>query len=143
MVFTLEGNLECTDVIAFKDIYSYNLEQQRGDDFHNIITCIMNEHRTDVNGAILWVQDYLVGTADRFHAAMAALPQWEEPLNTQVKVYCDGLGQLVRGLDEWSFESERYFGNKGLEIKEKKWMVLLPKKGATEIGPVHVDSSLL
>ncbi|KAF8549863.1 terpenoid synthase [Imleria badia] len=125
------------------DIYSYNLERRRGDDLHNVITCVMNEHHTDVNGAILWVQDYLVGAADRFHAAMAALPRWEEPLNAQVKAYCDGLGQFVRGLDDWSFESERYFGNKGLEIKEKRWMVLLPKKRATEIGPVHVDSSLL
>ncbi|KAF8549864.1 terpenoid synthase [Imleria badia] len=125
------------------DIFSYNLEQQQGDDLHNIITCVMNEHHTDVNGAILWVQDRLVGAADRFRAAMAALPQWEEPLNAQVKAYCDGVGQWVRGLDDWTFESERYFGNKGLEIKEKKWMLLLPKKYATEVGCVHVDSSLL
>ena len=133
----------CTDLIALKDIFSYNLEQLRGDDLHNIITCVMNEHHTDVNGAMLWVEDYLLGAAERFHAALAALPQWEEPLNSQVKEYCDGLGQWVRALDDWSFESERYFGNKALEIKKNRWMLLLPKKITTEIGPVHIDSSLL
>ena len=103
----------------------------------------MHEHNTDVNGAMLWVEDYLLKAAERFHTAMAALPQWEEPLNSQVKEYCDGLGQWVRALDAWSFESERYFGRKGLEIREKRWMLLLPKKHATEIGPVHIDTSLL
>lgn len=126
-----------------KDLLSYNLEQLRGDELHNIITCVMNEHNTDVNGAMLWVEDYLRGAEERFHDAMAALPQWEEPLNSQVKEYCDGLGQWVRANDDWSFESERYFGKKGLEIKENRWMSLLPKKNGTEIGPVRVDSSLL
>ena len=115
----------------------------RGDDLHNIITCVMNEHNTDVNGAMQWAGNFLLGAAQRFHDAMAALSQWEEPLNSQVKEFCDGLGRYVRANDDWSFESERYFGNKGLEIQEKRWMSLLPKKIATEIGPVHVDSSLL
>ncbi|KAF8433262.1 isoprenoid synthase domain-containing protein [Boletus edulis BED1] len=136
--------LAAVDIIAFcNDIYSYNMERFRGDDLHNMITCVMNEYDTDVNGAMLWMEDFLVGVADRFQAAMAALPQWEEPLNSQVRTYCDGLGQWVRALDDWSFESERYFGNKGLEIKENRWISLLPKKCATEIGPVHLDSSLL
>ena len=130
-------------MIALKDIFSYNLEQQRGHDLHNIITCVMNEHHTDVNGAVLWVEDYLLGVAERFDAALGALPQWEEPLNSQVKEYCDGLGQWVRANEDWSFEGERYFGNKGLEIKQNRWMLLLPKKCPTETGPVHVDSSLL
>lgn len=129
--------------ICLKDIFSYNLEQLRGDDLHNIITCVMHEHHTDVNGAMLWVEDFLFQVAEKFHAAQAALPQWEEPLNSHVKEYCDGLGQWVRALDDWSFEGERYFGNKGLEIKEKRWMLLLPKENATEVGPVHIDSSLL
>jgi hypothetical protein len=115
----------------------------RGDDLHNIITCVMNEHHTDVNGAMLWVENFILGVAERFLAAKAALPTWEEPLNSQVKEYCDGLGQMMRAHDDWSFESERYFGDKGLEIKENRWMSLLPKKRAMEIGPVHIDSSLL
>ncbi|KAG9312647.1 terpenoid synthase [Chiua virens] len=136
--------LAATDIIAFcNDIYSYNMEQLRGDDGHNIITIVMHEHRTDVNGAMLWVEDLLFGAQERFHAAKAALPEWDEPLNSQVQEYCDGLGQWVRAVDEWSFESERYFGKKGSEIKKNRWMLLLPKGDAKEIGPVHIESSLL
>jgi len=136
--------LAAVDLVAFtNDVFSYNLEQMRGDHLHNIITCVMNEHHTDVNGAMLWVEDFLLRIGERFLTALAALPQWEEPLNSQVKEYCDGLGQWVRANDDWSFESERYFGNKGPEIKQNRWMLLLPKKITTEIGPVHVDSSLL
>ena len=130
-------------MIDLKDILSYNLEQMRGDDLHNLLTCVMDEYQTDVNGAVLWVEDFLLGAAERFYAAKATLPEWDEPLNSQVKAYCDGLGRWVRGLDVWSFESERYFGNKGLEIQENRWMSLMPKKITPEIGPVHIDSSLL
>ncbi|KAN0078464.1 Isoprenoid synthase domain containing protein [Tylopilus felleus] len=128
------------------DIVSWNLEQSRGDDSHNIVKIVMNELGVDVNGAMLWVQDFHTQLEQKFHAAMAALPEWDEPLNSQVKEYCDGLGHWVRANDDWSFESERYFGNRGLEIKEKRWISLMPKErksSAPEIGPVLVDSSVL
>ncbi|KAF8128997.1 hypothetical protein EV363DRAFT_1169846, partial [Boletus edulis] len=123
-----------------------NLEQSRHDDGHNIVRIVMNELGTDVNGAILWVQDFHTQLEKKFHAAMAAVPEWDEPLSSQVKEYCDGLGHWVRANDDWSFESERYFGKRGLEIKEKRWISLMPKEcnqGAPDIGPVLVDSSLL
>jgi len=133
-------------VIALKDIVSYNLEQSRGDDTHNIVRIVMNELGTDVNGAMLWVQDFHTQLEQKFHAAMATVPELHEPLNSQVKEYCNGLGHWPRANDDWSFESERYFGNRGLEIKEKRWISLMPKEGKNgtqEIGPVLVDGSLL
>ena len=133
-------------MIALKDIASYNVEQSLGDDDHNIVTVVMNELGTDVNGAMLWTQDAHTKLEQKFLAAMAALPEWDEPLNSQVKEYCNGLGQFVRANDDWDFESERYFGNRGLEIQEKRWISLMPKvhkKGTSEVGPVLVDSSLL
>lgn len=133
-------------MITLKDLASYNVEQSHGDDSHNIITVVMNEFGTDVNGAMLWAQDAHTKREQAFLAAMAALPEWGEPLNSQVKQYCNGIGQLVRGNDDWGFESERYFGDRGLEIQEKRWISLMPKvhkKGTSEVGPVLVDSSLL
>ena len=51
----------------------------------------------------------------------------------------------VRGNNDWHFESERYLGDRGLEIKERGWMYLMPKKrkDGGEVGPVLVNSSLL
>lgn len=77
---------------------------------------------------------------------MTTLPQWDEPLNSQMKEYCDGLGNFVRGHNDWHFESGRYFGDKGPGVKEKGWVDLLPKKckkGTGEVGCVFVDSSPL
>ncbi|KAF8122312.1 terpenoid synthase [Boletus edulis] len=128
------------------DITSYNIEQSCGNDSHNVVTIVMKELGTNVNGAMLWAQDCHTELEQKFHAAMAALPELDEPLNSQVKEYCNGLAQWVRANDDWEFEGGRYFGDKGREIREKRWMFLLPKErknGAQEVGPILVDGSLL
>ncbi|KAG1732151.1 terpenoid synthase [Suillus lakei] len=124
------------------DIVSYNLEQARGDEDHNIVTIVMHELGTDVNGAMLWVADCHTKLETKFLEAMAAIPKWGEPLDSQVREYCNGLGNWVRATCDWSFESERYFGTNGLEIRRKRWIIMLmPKdhlKDREEIGPVLV-----
>jgi hypothetical protein len=131
---------------AWQDMLSYNVEQTRGD-YHNIVAIAMHEFDTDVNGAMLWVADHYKEVEKKFFEAKAALPKWGEPIDSQVRQYCDGLGSWVRGNDEWSFETERYFGSKGPEIKRKRWNMLIPKDrlqklGPRETGPVLVDSLL-
>ncbi|KAG1815061.1 terpenoid synthase [Suillus subaureus] len=138
--------IACMDMIFIdNDIASYNMEQARGDASHNVITIVMREFDTDVHGAILWVADLHMETQKRFLQAMAAVPKWGEPIDSQVREYCDGLGNWVRANYEWNFETERYLGTKGPEIQRNKWVSLMPKDclKSKEIGPVHVDSSLL
>ncbi|KAG2040645.1 terpenoid synthase, partial [Suillus americanus] len=116
------------DMIALtNDITSYNLEQARGDDNHNIVTIVMHELDTDVNGAILWAADQHTKLEKKYFEAMAAIPKWGEPIDSQVREYCNGLGNWVRGNYHWSFESERYFGTNGLEVQRRKWISLMPK----------------
>ncbi|KAF8142062.1 hypothetical protein EV363DRAFT_1205246, partial [Boletus edulis] len=38
----------------------YSLEQRRADELHNMITSIVNEYHTNVNGTVVWVKDFLV-----------------------------------------------------------------------------------
>lgn len=84
-------------------MFSYNIEQGRGDDLYNMITCVMNEYCTDVNGAMVWVEDYIYRAEERFRTTLESLPQWEDPLGSQlVKAYCNGMGQWVRANDDWS-----------------------------------------
>jgi hypothetical protein len=106
----------------------------------------MRELDTDVNGAMLRVADLHMENQKKFLDAMVAVPQWGELIDSQVRVYCNGLGNWVRANYEWNFESERYLGRKGPEIQIKKCMWLMPKdclKDSKEIGPVLVDCSLL
>ncbi|KAG1854771.1 isoprenoid synthase domain-containing protein [Suillus tomentosus] len=127
-------------LILANDIVSYNLEQARGDDSHNIVTIIM-QLDTDVNGAMLWVADRHTKLEQEYFEAIAAIPKWGEPIDSQVKEYCNGLGNWVRANYDWNFESERYLGINGLEVQRKRWILPMPKdhlSGCEEIGPVLV-----
>ena len=105
---------------------SFNIEQARGHD-HNLVVSVMHELDLDVNGAMLWIAGLHKELEMKFLGAMTCLPQWGEPIDSHVRQYCDGLGSWVRGYDEWNFESERYFGDKGPKIKGNRWNTLIPK----------------
>ncbi|KAG2033028.1 terpenoid synthase [Suillus americanus] len=109
------------------DILSYDVEQARGDDDHNIVTIVMHEIGTDVNGAMLWVADRHTKLEKRYFEAVAAIPKWGELIDSQVREYCDGLGNIVRANYEWSFENERYFGTNGMEVQQKRWILPMSK----------------
>ncbi|KAA1470674.1 terpenoid synthase [Dentipellis sp. KUC8613] len=125
------------------DIVSYNLEQARGDDAHNIVTIVMHQFKTDAAGAMKWVAEYHASLERKFNDAYLKVPKWGGPLDLQVARYVDGLGNWVRANDQWSFESERYFGNQGLRIMKTRTVTLLPKERTEAIGPQVVDGSLL
>lgn len=126
-----------------KDILSYNVEQARGDDAHNIVTVVMNQLKTDIAGAMTWVEDYHKELERRFNEHFDKVPQWGGLIDVQVALYMDGVGNSVRANDQWCFESKRYFGNKGLEILKTRYVTLMPKTRAEETGPQVIDDSIL
>ncbi|KAH9006423.1 terpenoid synthase [Lactarius hatsudake] len=131
-------------ILLGNDIASYNLEQARGDDNHNMITIVMHNNKTDIQGAMNWVYDYHKELEARFMDLYEnKIPKFGEPVDTELAVYVDGLGNWVRASDQWGFESERYFGKKGPEIEKTRWVTLLPKERSEDIGPQLVDDSLL
>ncbi|KAG1882563.1 hypothetical protein F4604DRAFT_1577023 [Suillus subluteus] len=128
--------------MILQDIASYNVEQACGLDGHNIVTIVMHELDTDVNGAMLWVADRHTKVETKYFEAVTATPKWGEPIDSQVREYCDGMGNWVRANHDWNFESERYFGTKGLEVQRKRWILPMPKdrpKSREDIGPVLIE----
>ncbi|KAI0294470.1 hypothetical protein B0F90DRAFT_1757050 [Multifurca ochricompacta] len=71
------------------------------------------------------------------------IPKFGEPVDEQLVQYSDGLGNWVRANDQWSFESERYFGKKGAEFRRTRRVRLLPKRCSDEVGHQFVDDSEL
>lgn len=127
-----------------QDIVSYNLEQARGDASHNIVTIVMNELNTDVSGAMRWIADFHKRLEKQFFEAFKNIPKTgNATLDAQIATYCDGLGNWVRANDQWSFESERYFGRKGLEIMKTRVISLMPVRRTEALGPQLVDDSAL
>ena len=76
-----------------------------------------------------WAHGYHKELEAKFmHFYENKVPKFGEPVDTELAQYVDGIGNWVRSNDEWGFESERYFGEKGPEIQKTRWVTLLPKE---------------
>jgi len=116
-----------TDLIAVtNDMHSYRLERSRGLDSHNVVTAIMEEYHLDLQQALFWLSGYASKTISNFLANKRALPSWGEKVDRAVGVYIDLVARCVRGYDTWSYETNRYYGEDGLKVQERRTITLLP-----------------
>ncbi|KAJ7637775.1 terpenoid synthase [Mycena rosella] len=131
-----------TDMILIaNDLYSYNVEQARGDDRHNLVAIVMRALNLDLAATFEWISDHHDGLVEKFLAAFSQVLHYKDPeLDHQVTEFIHGLGNWVRGYDVWSFESERYFGKRGKEIQVTRTVEFLPKVVA---GPETVSPEIL
>jgi hypothetical protein len=90
----------------------------------------MNEKGVDLDAALGWVAVYHEQVLSEFQAQYRALAFWDPATNLRVKTYVERLARFIRGIDCWAFETERYFGDKGPEIKRQRIVDLLPKAEA-------------
>lgn len=118
-----------------QDMLSYNVEQARGHDDHNIVGVVIHQHKTDIQGAMKWVDEYHKELEAKFmNLYENKIPKFGEPVDAQLARYLDGIGSWVRANYQWSFETERYFGKNGPEVEETRWVTLLPKEFP---GPIN------
>ncbi|KAF9010031.1 isoprenoid synthase domain-containing protein [Cyathus striatus] len=109
------------------DIFSYNVEQSKGDT-HNMIPVVMHQEGLDLQSAVDFVGNMCKQSIDRFNDDRAHLPSWGPEIDRQVAVYVDGLANWIVGSLHWSFESERYFGKTGRQVKATRVVDLLPRR---------------
>ncbi|KAG6841093.1 hypothetical protein C0991_001900 [Blastosporella zonata] len=109
------------------DIFSYNVEQSKGDT-HNMIPVVMNEEGLDLQAAVDFVGNMCRQSIDRFVEDRANLPSWGPEIDKDVATYVNGLADWIVGSLHWSFESERYFGKTGREVKATRVVNLLPRR---------------
>lgn len=128
-----------------QDILSYNKEQAVGDDEHNLVTVIMKQFDgVDLTEAIQKAGEMCTARIQRFYELYLALPRWLGPVDLDVQKLVDGMAMCVSGVMHWSYESQRYFGKKGLEVKKSRCLHLLPKvttDSDMHSGPVPVDDA--
>ncbi|KAH9976471.1 terpenoid synthase [Russula compacta] len=129
-------SLVAETILLTNDMYSYNVEQARGYDSHNIITVVMNEKGVDLDGALNWIMVTYEQVLSKFEAQSCTLPSWGPTVDAAVNNYIERMSFWIRGHDCWSFESERYFGTKGVEIQRLRVMPLLPKVYGADLTPV-------
>ncbi|KAF5346490.1 hypothetical protein D9756_010111 [Leucocoprinus leucothites] len=118
---------QAAELIALiNDVYSLAMERSRGLNWHNAVMLVMREQNISLPEAMEWILNYGQRVVKSFNANVAALPSWGPDVDRRVQIYVAGIAQNIRGVDDWTFESHRYFGSKGLEIKLTRTMSPFP-----------------
>lgn len=121
-------NSACDIVCWHNDIYSYDMEQAKGHDGNNIVTVLMKEKGFHLQDAADYIGEYSLKLMKEFMSARDNLPSFGAFIDSQIKRYIQGLECWIVGNLNWSFESQRYFGVKHLEVKETLVVNLRPKE---------------
>jgi hypothetical protein len=117
-------------------MYSYNIEQASGHGGHNIVTVIMNEKRGRLGRRAQLARRVSRTSSVQFPGAISPASFLGAAVDADVNTFVERLAYWIRGIDCWSLETERYFGTKGLEIKEHRQVRLLPKVKKPDVTPM-------
>ncbi|KAG2008219.1 terpene synthase [Coprinopsis cinerea AmutBmut pab1-1] len=109
------------------DIFSFNVEQSKGDT-HNMIPVVMHQEGLDLQSAVDFVGEMCKSAIDRFIEDQNYLPSWGPKIDRDLAVYINGLADWIVGSLHWSFETERYFGKNGRQVKSSRVIDLLPRR---------------
>ncbi|KAJ3561398.1 hypothetical protein NP233_g10215 [Leucocoprinus birnbaumii] len=113
-------------IVLVNDIYSYIMESFRGLTMHNGVEILVRERNITVQNAVDWLGDYCNEVADKFLTELKSVPSWGADVDQRVALYIGGLGQWVRGMDDWHFESARYFGSDPATVKQTRVVTVAP-----------------
>jgi len=109
-----------------------------------MITIMMHHYGMTLQEAVDFVGDLCKKSIDRFAENRARLPSWGPEIDKKVQVYVQGLAYWIVGSLHWSFDSERYFGKKGLQVKKSRTVDLepiqVPEPAASANSPVATES---
>ncbi|EEB94990.1 hypothetical protein MPER_06109 [Moniliophthora perniciosa FA553] len=121
-------NQYTNDVVTWSnDIFSYNVEQARGDT-HNMVVILMKLNGHTLQSALDYVGQLCKETIDNFNESRKNIPSWDPEVDDIVQRYVKGLQDWIVGALHWSFMTTRYFGENGQEVKNNRYVKLLPMK---------------
>ncbi|THV00187.1 terpenoid synthase [Dendrothele bispora CBS 962.96] len=108
------------DLVSFaNDIYSFNLEQSKGDT-HNMIAVLMYSEGIDLQTAVDCVAARCKEAMDDYYKHRERLPSWGIEIDRRVEIYADGLADWMIGVMRWSFVTYRYFRRDLQEVNESQ-----------------------
>ena len=80
----------------------------------------MAEYHLGLQDALNWLETYTDAVVSRFLCDLKQVPSWDPDTDRKVQMYIDGVGQWVRGNDDWPYETKRYYGDDGLRIRDDR-----------------------
>lgn len=109
-----------------------------------MVVIMMRHHGMTLQEAVDFVGDLCKKSIDRFTEDRARLPSWGPEIDAQVQVYVQGLADWIVGSLHWSFDSERYFGKTGAQVKRSRIVELalvgVPESMASADSPIMAES---
>ncbi|KAF5359149.1 hypothetical protein D9756_002983 [Leucocoprinus leucothites] len=129
------------------DIFSYDKEQIR-DDTHSMIPVTMIHYGLNLQEAVNFVGQMCSQAIQNFAHDRKCLEEeaekelgWDKEVIEMVRKYADGLEHWISGSLHWSFETERYFGKRGQEVKKNRIVNLSPKLPKANTATKNDDNS--
>jgi hypothetical protein len=96
-----------------------------------MIPVLMDRRGYTLQEAVDYVGELCRQCIERFEEQRKQLPSWGPELDAAVDKYVMGLQHWIVGSLHWSFDSERYFGKTGMEVKRTRIVNLLPQRPLT------------
>jgi len=116
----------CDYVCWTNDVYSYDVEQSKGQAGNNIVTVLMKENGTSLQETADFIGEHCKGLVEIY---LSAKKQLSLSLGKDAAKFIHALGSWMIGNLVWSFETVRYFGSRHLEVKETRIVILRPRFG--------------
>lgn len=88
-----------------------------------MVVILMKHHSLDLRSSV----DMCKSAIDRCIPEREHLLSWGPEIDEQVEIYVDGLADWIVGSLYRSFDSERYFGKLGPQIKVTRKVTLYPR----------------
>lgn len=107
-----------------------------------MIPVLMYQHGYTLQEAVDCVGELCRQCIERFEFQRRQLPTWGPKVDADVQKYVLGLQHWIVGSLHWSFDSERYFGTIGLDIKKTRVVNLLPKRPLDVEGKPILEENL-
>ncbi len=98
----------CLQVALANDLLSYQKEVVRDRCPYNMVAVTALHERLPLDEAVLAVIELVNGSLRRFLEQERRLPGWGEVADRDVRLYVQGMKDLMAGNWYWSFESTRY-----------------------------------
>ena len=104
------------------------MERSRGIDAANIITILMEHEGYTLHQAVNRVGETFTGLVQRLLQARQNFPTFGQEVDRAVSKYIDAMEIWVIGYLDWSFASQRYFGQMSEEVKKTRIVKLFPRR---------------
>ncbi|THU99637.1 terpenoid synthase [Dendrothele bispora CBS 962.96] len=118
----ISGYNAAMDLIFWtNDLLSYNMEQAKGHSGANVVTVIMKSKEIDIQSAVNFLAGYCEALTAQLLESRRILSLRPDPVfNKNAVRVIDAFGNWVRGVNQWSFATERYFGKDNEAVKKTR-----------------------